>query len=155
MRRLPYRAGIGDLDHTLFLCGNCLYGHGLDNGNQGHIGKTRPQRWGRCSWTLTPGSTRMEVGPSAAPMMPMDAASRISNPRNAATTMVKKIPNWAAAPNRNILGSDNKGPKSIMAPIPMNNNSGKASDAPSLSQTATVRYRGSRLRLPSSGLKRR
>ena len=44
-------------------------------------------------------------------------------------TVVKKIPNWAAAPNRNILGLDNKGPKSIMAPIPMNNNSGKASEA--------------------------
>ena len=36
--------------------------------------------------------TRMEVGPSAAPMMPMEAASFRSKPRAAAIMMVRKIP---------------------------------------------------------------
>ena len=32
---------------------------------------------------------------------------------------VAKIPNWAAAPNINVLGFANIGPKSVMAPTPI------------------------------------
>ena len=62
-------------------------------------------------------------------MIPMDAASLISKPRMDARTIVKKIPNCAAAPNKNIFGLESRGPKSIMAPIPINRRSGNASDA--------------------------
>jgi len=71
----------------------------------------------------------MEVGPSAAPMIPIEAASAIENPNNLATKMVKKIPNCAAAPNRSILGFDKSGAKSIIAPMPTNKSKGKASVA--------------------------
>ena len=71
----------------------------------------------------------MEVGPSAAPMIPMEAASRKSNPISVATQIAKKIPNCAAAPNKNKIGYDKSGPKSIIAPIPINKRIGSASDA--------------------------
>ena len=71
----------------------------------------------------------MEVGPSAAPMIPMDAASFKSKPRSTAVLKAKKMPNWAPAPNRNIEGMDKSGPKSIMAPIPIKSRMGRASDA--------------------------
>ena len=71
----------------------------------------------------------MDVGPSAAPMMPMDAASFKSNPSSVARQMAKKMPNWAAAPKRNITGWDSRGPKSIMAPMPINRRTGRASEA--------------------------
>ena len=41
--------------------------------------------------------------------------------------MVKKMPNCAAAPKSSILGFESKGPKSIIAPMPMNSSSGSAS----------------------------
>ena len=69
----------------------------------------------------------MEVGPSAAPMMPMEAASFMSKPRTVASSTVRKIPAWAAAPHRNSRGSASRGPKSIMAPMPMNSRMGMAS----------------------------
>jgi len=70
----------------------------------------------------------MDVGPSAAPIIPNEAASTKSYPINEAIVIVAKIPNWAAAPNNNNLGLDNKGPKSIIAPIPINKSRGKASE---------------------------
>ena len=73
--------------------------------------------------------TRMEVGPSAAPMIPIDAASLSSNPISDATQIAKKIPNCAAAPNKNMIGCDRSGPKSIIAPIPIKSRIGSASDA--------------------------
>ena len=73
-------------------------------------------------------ATTMAVGPSAAPMMPMDAAS-LSGKKMDARHMVKKIPNCAAAPKIISLGLDSSGPKSIIAPIPMNRISGKSSFA--------------------------
>ena len=48
--------------------------------------------------------TSREVGPSAAPIIPMEAASLISKPINAANDIAKNIPNCAAAPNKNNLG---------------------------------------------------
>ncbi len=71
----------------------------------------------------------MEVGPSAAPMMPIEAACFRSNPSTAATAIVAKMPNWAAAPNSSRNGRTNSGEKSIMAPIAMKIRSGKASVA--------------------------
>ena len=73
--------------------------------------------------------TRMEVGPSAAPMMPIEAASLRSNPIRHAIRMAAKIPNWAAAPNKNSTGWLSNGPKSIMAPIPIKSRIGMASEA--------------------------
>ena len=73
--------------------------------------------------------TRREVGPSAAPMMPMETASFRSKPRAAARRIAAKIPNWAPAPKRNIKGLVSSGPKSIMAPIPINKRMGRASEA--------------------------
>ena len=72
-------------------------------------------------------ATKIEVGPSAAAMMPALAASAMSNPRSEATIVTKKIPNWAAAPKSNRNGFASSGPKSIIAPMPMNSNSGKSS----------------------------
>ena len=71
----------------------------------------------------------MEVGPSAAPMIPIDAASLSSNPISDATQIAKKMPNCAAAPNKNMIGCDRSGPKSIIAPIPIKSRIGSASDA--------------------------
>ncbi len=73
-------------------------------------------------------ATRIEVGPSAAPMTPIAAASLNGKMKEARNT-VRKMPNWAAAPNRSIFGLDRSGPKSIMAPMPINSSSGMASDA--------------------------
>ena len=41
----------------------------------------------------------MDVGPSAAPIIAIDAASLRLNPKSVAMHKVKKIPNCAAAPN--------------------------------------------------------
>ena len=72
-------------------------------------------------------ATKIEVGPSAAPMIPMEAASFKSKPSNTATMIVKKIPNCAAAPNNKRNGFCSKGPKSIIAPIPINKSKGNNS----------------------------
>lgn len=61
----------------------------------------------------------MVVGPSAPPMIPMEAASGIEKPRRIAPKNVTYTPNWAAAPNRSVLGLAIQGPKSVMAPTPM------------------------------------
>ncbi|EGF48619.1 hypothetical protein AAULR_15659 [Lacticaseibacillus rhamnosus MTCC 5462] len=42
----------------------------------------------------------MDVGPSAAPMIPIEAASLMLKPKNTATKTVAKIPNCAAAPKK-------------------------------------------------------
>ena len=73
-------------------------------------------------------ATKIEVGPSAAAMMPAEAASAMSKPNTPVATMVtKKMPNCAAAPNNNRNGLASSGPKSIMAPMPMNSSSGNSS----------------------------
>ena len=60
-------------------------------------------------------------------MMPMEAASFKSKPSMTAAIIAKKMPNCAAAPKRNIFGFESSGPKSIIAPMPMNSSSGSAS----------------------------
>lgn len=72
-------------------------------------------------------ATRMAVGPSAAPIIPIAAASFKGKPIIAAKIMVTKIPSCAAPPKINNLGLVSKGPKSIMHPIPINRSKGIAS----------------------------
>ena len=69
------------------------------------------------------------MGPSAAPIIAIDAASFSSNPSREARLNVKNIPNCAAAPKIISFGLDNSGPKSIIAPMPINSNNGKSSFA--------------------------
>ncbi len=81
----------------------------------------------------------MEVGPSAAPMIAMDAASCRSKPKRQAMQSVKKMPNCAAAPKIISLGLDSSGVKSIMAPMPMNSSSGNSSLAMPASNRTSMR----------------
>ena len=71
-------------------------------------------------------ATKMAVGPSAAPITAMEAASFSSKTKPAANR-VKKMPNWAAAPKNMSQGFSSRGPKSIMAPMPMKSSSGNSS----------------------------
>ena len=71
-------------------------------------------------------ATMMEVGPSAAPMTAMEAAS-LRSKKIEARHSVKKMPNCAAAPKIISFGLESSGPKSIIAPMPMNRISGKSS----------------------------
>jgi len=43
-------------------------------------------------------ATKIDVGPSAAPMIPIEAASLMLNPNSVASIKVPKMPNCAAAP---------------------------------------------------------
>ena len=72
---------------------------------------------------------KIDVGPSAPPMIPMEAASFRSNSipifaRTRAPIRAKKMPNWAAAPSNADFGLASSGPKSVMAPTPMKISSG-------------------------------
>ena len=71
-------------------------------------------------------ATKIAVGPSAAPMTAMDAASGRSK-NSPASTSVTKMPNCAAAPNSMSHGFSSSGPKSIIAPMPMKSSSGNSS----------------------------
>ena len=62
---------------------------------------------------------KMAVGPSAPPMMPMDAACGPVKPRQMAPKNATKTPSWAAAPSSRLFGSAISGPKSVIAPTPM------------------------------------
>ena len=75
-------------------------------------------------------ATYMDVGPSAAPMMPIDAACLrvkagmklaylLSLPRYRAAIRVAKMPNCAAAPKNSMNGRLSRGAKSIIAPTAM------------------------------------
>ena len=74
-------------------------------------------------------ATNIEVGPSAAPIIPIDAASFKSNPNIKATIIVKNIPSWADAPKNIVNGFWSSGSKSIIEPIPINIKSGNSSVA--------------------------
>ena len=77
----------------------------------------------------------MEVGPSAPPMMPMDAASLMLKVMPGTTFSARaprsapKMPNWAAAPRRAVRGFASMGPKSVMAPTPMKMRHGNTPDS--------------------------
>ena len=62
---------------------------------------------------------KMAVGPSAPPMMPMDAACGPVKPRQMAPKNATKTPSCAAAPSSRLFGSAIRGPKSVIAPTPM------------------------------------
>ena len=63
--------------------------------------------------------TKMAVGPSAPPMMPMALDSCPVKPIRRQPINVTKIPSCAAAPSNRLLGLAMRGPKSVMAPTPM------------------------------------
>ena len=80
-------------------------------------------------------ATKIAVGPSAAPMMAMEAAS-FKSKKKPASTRVRKMPACAAAPKNSSQGFSSRGPKSIMAPMPMNSSSGNSSlDIPASKST--------------------
>ncbi|OPZ85172.1 MAG: hypothetical protein BWY74_03994 [Firmicutes bacterium ADurb.Bin419] len=72
-------------------------------------------------------ATKIAVGPSAAPIIPIEAAAPKSNPNSRAIIIVAKIPNWAAAPKNNMNGFCNNGPKSIIAPTAIKISTGNKS----------------------------
>ena len=73
-------------------------------------------------------ATTIEVGPSAAPITAMEAAS-LRSKNIEAVQRVKNMPNCAAAPKIISLGFESIGPKSIIAPTPINSSNGKSSFA--------------------------
>ena len=64
------------------------------------------------------------VGPSAPPMMPMEAASGPVKPNSIARKKATNTPICAAAPRRRLLGFASSGPKSVIAPTPRNMSEG-------------------------------
>lgn len=94
-------------DAAIFFCSHKPDGKGLNDWNQGHVGigshrdRTNVRRMEHLG-------TRMDVGPSAAPMIPMDAASFRSNPRSTARLMAAKIPNWAPGSEKEHFGIGEK-----------------------------------------------
>ena len=70
---------------------------------------------------------KMEVGPSASADDRDGERRRAGQKLNSrAMLSVKKMPNWAAAPNKTPSGLRAEGSKSIIAPMPMKRSSGKA-----------------------------
>ena len=61
---------------------------------------------------------KIEVGPSAPPMIEIAAAALSENPIAIAPRYAAKIPNCAAAPRRKLFGFAMSGPKSVIAPTP-------------------------------------
>jgi len=60
-------------------------------------------------------------------MMPIEAASLMLKPSRVAMSSVPKMPNCAAAPKSMYFGFSRSGPKSVMAPMPMNTRLGNNS----------------------------
>ena len=70
---------------------------------------------------------KIDVGPSAPPIIDTAAAALSLNPNNIARKYAPKIPNWAAAPSKKLIGFAINGPKSVIAPTPRKINGGKIS----------------------------
>ena len=62
---------------------------------------------------------KMAVGPSAPPMMPMEADWGPVKPSSTPPRKATNTPSCAAAPSSRLLGLLSRGPKSVMAPTPM------------------------------------
>ena len=75
---------------------------------------------------------KMDVGPSAPPMMPMAAACSALKPMSIARKNALKTPNCAAAPSRKLFGLAIRGPKSVRAPTPRNIRDGSIAHSSSL-----------------------
>ena len=71
----------------------------------------------------------MEVGPSAPPMMPIEAASCEVKPSQTAPMKVANTPNCAAPPRMRVFGRAMSGPKSVRAPTPRKMSGGKISSS--------------------------
>ena len=75
------------------------------------------------------------VGPSAPPMIPIEAASsspklnQPSAPRISAPTRAKNTPACAPAPSNKVLGLESIGEKSVAVPTPKKISNGKMSDS--------------------------
>ena len=67
---------------------------------------------------------KIEVGPSAPPMILTAAAWASLNPISIARKNALNTPNWAAAPRRKLFGLAMSGPKSVSAPTPRNMSDG-------------------------------
>ena len=65
-------------------------------------------------------AVNIAVGPSAPPMMPIEAASGPEKPMHTARKNAKNTPSCAAAPKSRLLGLASSGPKSVIAPTPRN-----------------------------------
>ena len=72
-------------------------------------------------------ATKIDVGPSAAPIIDIAAASLSWKPTTRASSNVMNIPSCAAAPKSRSLGFESNGPKSIIAPMPINRSNGNSS----------------------------
>ena len=68
---------------------------------------------------------KIDVGPSAPPMIPIAAACAPLKPNAIASMYDANTPNCAAAPIRKLIGLAIRGPKSVMAPTPMKMRQGK------------------------------
>ena len=75
---------------------------------------------GPSNWGASLVVRKMAVGPSAPPMMPIEADSAMEKPNTSiwVTRKVAKMPICAAAPKSRLLGLAMRGPKSVMAPTP-------------------------------------
>jgi hypothetical protein len=62
-----------------------------------------------------------------APMTPIATLCCTVNPSASASSSVRKMPNWPAAPSSRMRGFSSSGPKSVMAPMPMNTRTGNSS----------------------------
>jgi hypothetical protein len=70
---------------------------------------------------------KIDVGPSAPPIILIADASCRLNPIATAPISEPKIPNCAAPPRIAVLGFDKSGPKSVIAPTPIKISRGKNS----------------------------
>ena len=61
---------------------------------------------------------KIDVGPSAPPIIAIAAAAISLNPKPMASIYAANIPNCAAAPSRKLFGFAISGPKSVSAPTP-------------------------------------
>ena len=68
--------------------------------------------------------TRIAVGPSAPPMIPIEPACIGENPRKRAAKNATNTPSCAPAPIKSDLGFAIRGEKSVIAPTPINMSEG-------------------------------
>ena len=127
------RTELFHLDLPLFFCGQKLHNRRLDNRHQRHVGICcycdRSQQLRSVPAFL---QRKIEVGPSAPPMMEIAAAALSLKPIAIAPKYAAKIPNCAAAPSRKLFGFAISGPKSVIAPTPMKIRDGRIAHSSSL-----------------------
>ena len=70
-------------------------------------------------------AVKIAVGPSAPPMMPIDAALCGEKPSARAPRKVMKMPICAAAPSSRLFGFESSAAKSVIAPMPRKMSGGK------------------------------